>query len=500
MTQSRAVGLLLFGTLALALTPIAWFWYQVGNPWGPAITTLIATLLFGLYIGINWRSLASVDPMLWIPVFLFLFSFGMPVAVDLLGGFRDYDAWNLGKEAPRLDQAFAVALLAFVAFLFGAHLAGLAPMKRISTRDRSGERDLVIPGGILMLIGTAMLMLGVVVAGPGLLLGSYGDQMTARQVGAADFRLIAVGSVFGPAGAMAMIASHRPGRWAPTLAALLAFMPVLMLNLATGDRSNVMVIGITAAWVYGQRVRRLRFGFVLLAFLVGFLSGPIVGEYRQFKTTQVLDQESFLRLGGASFYEMGSTVQVFAYTLEKIPGEKPYAWGLSLADPLVDLFPNLLPTVSMGTFLDPLEYHTALWVTATANPDKVIQKGGYGYALGAEWYFNFGIPGVLLGMILTGYLTGRVRNASVEGPLKLVWSALVFGMLALVVRNAVGAPLKMTVWPMVALLGLSYFMRMLFGSTQPVRRPGARAGALPPPPHPALQPPSSPHREGQPRT
>ena len=34
-----------------------------------------------------------------------------------------------------------------------------------------------------------------------------------------------------------------------------------------------------------------------------------------------------------------------------------------------------------------------------------------------------------------------------DGPLKLVWSSLVFGMLALIVRNSVGAPLKMTVWP-----------------------------------------------------
>ena len=42
-------------------------------------------------------------------------------------------------------------------------------------------------------------------------------------------------------------------------------------------------------------------------------------------------------------------------------------------------------------------------------------QSGYGYAYGAEWYFNFGFPGMLLGMMFTGWLTGFFRNNSCEG-------------------------------------------------------------------------------------
>ena len=99
---------------------------------------------------------------------------------------------------------------------------------------------------------------------------------------------------------------------------------------------------------------------------------------------------------------------------------------------------------------------------------KYEQGGGYGYSVGAEWYFNFGLPGVFAGMILMGYLLCVFRKRQHMGPLWMVWSALFFLMLELIVRNIIGAPLKAATWSFVSLWAVSSFLRKL---TKPTRMP-----------------------------
>ena len=49
--------------------------------------------------------------------------------------------------------------------------------------------------------------------------------------------------------------------------------------------------------------------------------------------------------------------------------------------------------------------------------------------------FNFGLPGVFVGMIIAGWLLAYVRDASRRSPMLLTFSALLVGMFVLIVAT-----------------------------------------------------------------
>jgi hypothetical protein len=109
---------------------------------------------------------------------------------------------------------------------------------------------------------------------------------------------------------------------------------------------------------------------------------------------------------------------------------------------------------------DPLEYDPSKWVTWTASPNKYYNAGGgFGYAVGAEWYFNFGFPGVFFGMIWMGWLTAFMRNRSRKNTMWLIVACLYFGLLVTVVRNDIGYPLRTMMWPLVGYWILNFILR-----------------------------------------
>jgi hypothetical protein len=120
--------------------------------------------------------------------------------------------------------------------------------------------------------------------------------------------------------------------------------------------------------------------------------------------------------------------------------------------------------------LDALKHNPSKWLVATANPSKWRkQAGGYGYALGAEWYFNFGMPGVLFGMAFLGFGMNWVRNRSRTSPLWLTFASLLSIMGVTLVRNDFGYPFRQLLWPFATLL--------IFQLLLPTRRTAPRFAA-----------------------
>ena len=100
-----------------------------------------------------------------------------------------------------------------------------------------------------------------------------------------------------------------------------------------------------------------------------------------------------------------------------------------------------------------MKYRPNEWVTWVADPIRYYADGGgYGYAVGAEWYFNFGLPGMFFGMILLGWLTAYTRNHSRDGPWELTLACLMFLFMVIIVRNDLGYPMRSTVWPIIGFL------------------------------------------------
>jgi len=460
-----------FGFSSIALLLLSWAWPENGL-WSPLVSTVLALFLVIVHILLSRRALASFDPLLWLPVLIVLFYFGMPVAIELIRapGFQSYDALGVGPP-PSLSRAFAVALFSLSAFIWGAHFTRLHNAQRVATPHGGRRSSLTAPGLCLIAGGLLMMAAGAIVVGPDLLVGRYGEMKEAATFGERDFRLLNSGVIFLSGGIFAVLAGHRSRTFLATGGALAAGAFLAAFLLFTGDRGGLAAFGLAAGWVFSRRVRRVGFIPVVAAFVAGFLIMPMIKEYRSYQSLEETRELDARDLAAISFYEMGHSVLAFAYTVEFIPETKPYDWGGSLLQATLNAIPNPGPSLGKGFMLDPLKHSPSKWYTATANPVKYYHHGaGYAYALGAVWYFNFGMPGILVGMAFMGYLTARLRNRASFGDWALVGSALFFQMTNLLIRNHFGFPLKTMLWPLIGLAIISLLWpRRSFPATSPSR-------------------------------
>jgi hypothetical protein len=150
-----------------------------------------------------------------------------------------------------------------------------------------------------------------------------------------------------------------------------------------------------------------------------------------------------------------------------VPRQRGYAWGISYLDALLNLVPNVGLTAGRTWTFDPYKHAPSLVLTQAINPGYLEMGSGYGFSMAAEWHWNFGPMGVLLGMTLFGWLLTRTRNASFDSALMLAWSALLFAGLTIHVRNTIGLPIKFATWPVIGLWVLTRLARSM-GRPRPV--------------------------------
>lgn len=475
---------LLFGVATLVSLIASYAWSGDQGWWGPGTSAILAWGLFALHLAICGRYLSALDPGLWVPVNMLLYYFSMPIVVAMQPVYVNYDVWHLsGGVPPQLDRGFVVALLTLVAFLLGFHIAGLRNFNlRIQTRNADGS--LFFPGLVLTYGGLGMIFLGVVVVGPSIIFGAYGEMARAANIGGFDPRIVMGGGLFAAGGSLALLAAYDGSRHSLVVAAVGA-AGVCAFMLGTGDRGGLSAFAFAAGWVFTVQIRRISKWTAVLPFVGAMLLMPMIKEYRDYKTTEESQQMSVSELSLAILSEMGGAFQTFCYTIEHVPRDKGYDYGLSYVQAGLHTVPNFGLKSGTKFLLDPLKHDPSRWMVWRISPEKHAFGGGYGHAIGAEWYFNFGIPGVCLGMIAVGYLTARFRNAAGRGGMMLVWCALYYQMLILLVRNSMGMPLKLAIWPLVGIL----VFRGAFSTL------GMR---LPPPRSDASSPAQGPHDSDHP--
>jgi oligosaccharide repeat unit polymerase len=291
---------------------------------------------------------------------------------------------------------------------------------------------------------------GIALVGPSIVFGRYSDVWRHRSQGV-DFRLLIVGMMFSRAATLAIVASHTHRlRWL-TWGAITYTLGLLVLFAQLGDRSALVSFALATGWVVSQRVRRIPGVVVAAAACAGFTLLPIIGEYRETRSVESREPSDVF---STFFRQSGATIQTFAYTLDYVPQEREYSYGMTYVRALGSLVPNL--GVETGKDFLPAgeEYDPGYWLALTIAPHQITDKGAFGYSLGAELYFNFGVPGVLLGAILFGYLTAGVRNGARRSSMSLLWSALFFASGGIVVRNVMSYPLMVAVWPFAAVVML----------------------------------------------
>jgi hypothetical protein len=450
-SRPHVIVIFVLAAASLLLAIATQYWHDLGAPFSPEAAAIAAVCFTALHLFSMRRAIEPFDPCLWIPVLIILFYFGMPFAA-MLGDdpWLDlYDAWGLGSP-PRLSQAYCLALLSLTAFLLGTQIR--RPL-RLSPPSPSAHARVTLGPALTMAIGgLLMTALGVLMIGPSTVFGLYNDLTLTRKI-YGDPRLLDAGALFAQGGVFGLLAGYHARARASYLVAVAATFILCVFMLLTGDRGGLSAFGLGAGWLYTRQIRRLRLLWVVLVFIGAFLVMPIIKEFRDYRSVESTSTLSVRELAAKTFFEMGSSLAVFCYTLDEIPRYKPYDLGMSVVYAVASAVPNFSLTSGKSFLPDSLTHNPSHWVTATANPIKYERVGGgYAYALGAEWYFNFGTLGVLFGMALLGYLTTAIRNKVGAGYLLTIGSALYLSMLALLVRNALGAPIRMGLWPMVGFL------------------------------------------------
>jgi oligosaccharide repeat unit polymerase len=250
---------------------------------------------------------------------------------------------------------------------------------------------------------------------------------------------------------------------------------VAVIAIQKGDRTGLISLGVGTGWCYSQRIGRLRWPPVVAVAFVVLMVLPVIREWRSERNLDESARSSMIELLSETFYAQGSSVSAIVYTVDLIPKYKPYEWGSTFWYAAINAVPNIgLTKGKAWATREGLDSNPAGWITAMLAPDWFASGGGYGFAMAAEWYFNFGMVGVWLGMALIGFLTSVVRNASPRSSLALVWSATFFAAVAIWIRNILGFPLKVALWPIIGLFVIRWMVLTLSG-----RRRSAAAAVQP---------------------
>jgi len=467
-------GRVLFGLAALSLYALSLFWYSVGEPFGPGVACGLAFGVFGLHLALGYGRLAALDPLVWVPISILMFYFGTPVVIEWLGlpVRGGYDTLEVGNILI-INRGYCVALFALTSLIWGIHLAGIRRVDSAPRRDETMDRSLG-PAALLYALGAlGMVAFGIALVGPSTVFGLYEDWWYAKLEGGADERFIDMGTIFAYAGVFALLATDEPrARWRRYLA-YAAAAGIAFVTIQKGDRSGLVALSVGAGWVYSQRVGRLRWQWVALAAAVGLLAMPVIGEWRAQRRLDESQQSTTRELLGKSLVNMGSAVNSIHFTVDLIPKTKDYYWGGTFRYALLSAIPNITFTRGKWFARGSIEDTPSNWLTSIISPTWYGNRGGHGFSMAAEWYYNFGFAGVWLGMALCGFLLARVRNAANRSSLMLVFSATLFAGMAIWVRNVLGAPLKIMIWPVIGLFVIDRMLRLLRGRAARPRAMGA---------------------------
>ncbi len=467
------LGATLFGTVSIFLSFLIASSPQHGTI-SPEMTSVFALVLFSTHIALAGRRLGTFDSAVWIPVAMLLFYFGMPYA-RALGAPLSYEAWSVDPPS-NLGRGFEAALLTLSAFLTGLHLRGLPDRSRWNPESQTDQRCIRIASSLVVTTGIVLMLAGIFIAGPARVLGDYGAVYEAKAYGA-DFRFFDLGFILAKTGLLGILVTHTPRTRRSTGFAIVVAAFLLLFSARLGDRGGILSFLLPAGYIASQRIRQVNRIWILPCVLAAFILFPGLKEYRETGTITHTLSGGVLQSTRASLYEAGSSVLTFCYTLDLIPSERSYGLGISYLRAALHLIPNIGLSPGKAFLPDPLVADPAAWLVERIHPAKYAQGGGYGYAAGAEWYFNFGIPGVLLGMILFGYLFAGIRSIDQRGAYMLLVSAVSFSVGLLIVRNVVAAPLKSAVWSLAALVVYDFSVRLLLrdarqrrpSDTEPIR-------------------------------
>ncbi len=371
-----------------------------------------------------------------------------------------------------LKRGIPLVMLAFSCFLFGS----FATVRRHGGEAR--EADLLTSETDIQftrLLGGALYSIAIVTIGAFTVMGGglsfvfeggyfYLSEMQYQEGGAA----LLWGSLawFLPWGVLTLAATFRRKQDLPWL--ILAAVPVNVIFLLTGDRGGLLVMDILLlirAQLFGLRMSWWRTALAVGLLLVAVPTLMVLRQTPMREWSPAVFVEALMLKPtqtrafsadpvSATLIEGGTSYKVLMGTVELVPSESDYHYGLDYLKSLATVvpffsrvFPDLVP-------------HNGGWVKEYV--DHPRSTAGVGFLQVAEAYLQFGPIGVAVFFWLAGYgVTGlwnhcRTRVLSAN---QLAYTLIVMHAVLLWIRNEFHTAVRPIVWCFVLLIVLPRLLR-----------------------------------------
>jgi O-antigen polysaccharide polymerase Wzy len=213
-------------------------------------------------------------------------------------------------------------------------------------------------------------------------------------------------------GSLFLLAGSKE-RAAGTVVSAICMVSLCMTWFFLGARSRAAMPLIAYAWVWHTCIRPLpRVLLIAAGVALLFVVFPVVSYIRQNPGSEQMSlaslQDAYLSMDNPTVSIIsdmgGSGMGAVAGTLELVPTERPFDFGVGYVHALLNIIPNFLTPLHFD-----LEYGTPdAWYVNMVDPARARAGGGLGYSFIAEAYLAFGWIGAPIVLGLLGAFVARL--------------------------------------------------------------------------------------------
>jgi hypothetical protein len=197
----------------------------------------------------------------------------------------------------------------------------------------------------------------------------------------------------------------------------------ILFSLFVGDRAPVMFFSVLTFGLYFIRWKRLNFILLCMSIFLASILFSFVGELRQVgersnvdfseritnitnysegKTSKKFDE----LVPGDATIEMALSVNTLNHALLNVPDKYDYRYGLFQLQYIYASIPGLSGVISEILYgSDTKFYSSSKFITYFIQGDQ--PTFGNGTSILADFYLDFGVIGIVIGLYLFGYFVGK---------------------------------------------------------------------------------------------
>jgi oligosaccharide repeat unit polymerase len=395
------------------------------------------------------RNTALIQLDIFFLAMFFFVHFWVWMAIDL-GLILDRSA--IAPYAESVNKAVALAFLGMTVFV----LAYNVPREKVqdTKRGRTYVPRWRAVGVGLFLAGFFCWVLYVGVYGRAAFEGSY----TGTSVGGLlATSLYLAHSILTKLGIVLILTSSASRPWRPALLLLYGLMVLILLSyLVQGDRSEFVLTVAVLLFTYDRYVQRIGMkvvagGIIALALLMSAVQIARNSDERSLSSIwQAITELELETAFESSANNIGSSGMVYLAAVNIVPDEEEYFYGELKLHELAGILPYLRRLVFTEEQLADVST-TSDFMTRQILGEHA--DSGTGTTVVADLYIDFGVPGVVLGLALLGYISGflNARASASMSMLAAVMFGYFAGVLTILPRYSFLKLIRALLWPYVML-------------------------------------------------